>query len=143
MKLTSGQKQLLRKFGEMAFTRFLIAGSLNTGLTYLLYLGFLLLLPYVWAYTFTYVVGIVLGYALNARWVFRKSLNLHTATVFPLSYGFNYVLGVAVLWFLVEVFQLPKEIAPLVVVAISVPVMYIFTRTIFLGKLFHEKNNDK
>ena len=38
----------------MAFSRFLIAGALNTGLTYLLYLGLLFLMPYVWAYSLTY-----------------------------------------------------------------------------------------
>ena len=126
----------------MAFPRFLIAGALNTGLTYILYLGLLFLMPYVWAYSLTYVAGIVLGYALNTRWVFRKAPNLHTATVYPLSYGLNYILGVVMLWFLVEIIKLPKEIAPLVVVAISVPVMYAITKAIFQGKLSHEKKSN-
>lgn len=128
----------------MAFPRYLIAGALNTGLTYLLYLGLLFLMPYIWAYSLTYVAGIASGYMLNARWVFKQAPNLRTAAVYPLSYGFNYLLGVAMLWFLVETLNLPKEIAPLVVVALSVPIIYIFTKTIFKGGLSHEpKNNNQ
>lgn len=128
----------------MAFPRFLIAGTLNTGLTYLLYLGLLLLMPYIWAYSLTYVVGIALGYMLNARWVFNKAASLRTATTYPLTYGFNYIFGVGMLWFLVEVINLPKEIAPLVVVALSVPIIYFLTKAIFQGKPSHEtKTNNQ
>lgn len=126
----------------MAFPRYLIAGTLNTGLTYLLYLGLLLLMPYIWAYSLTYVAGIALGYALNARWVFKKAPSLRTATIYPLSYAFNYTLGVALLWVFVEIVDLPKEIAPLVVVAITVPLMYILTKAIFQGDMSHGEKID-
>lgn len=127
----------------MIFSKFLIAGTLNTLLTYFIYLGLLLLMPYIWAYSLTYAIGIVLGYFLNTKWVFKKAANLRTATVYPLSYGFNYLFGVVTLWYLIETIKLPKEIAPLVVVTISVPIMYLFTKAIFQGKLSHEtkKNN--
>lgn len=115
----------------MAFPRFLIAGALNTGLTYLLYLGLLYLMPYVWAYSLTYIIGITLGYALNTWWVFKKTPSCRTAMAYPLSYGLNYVFGIAMLWFLIEVINLPKEIAPIIVVSLSVPIMYLLTKAIF------------
>lgn len=125
----------------MAFPRFLIAGAVNTGLTYVLYLGLLFLMPYVWAYSLTYAVGIGIGYLLNARWVFKRAPSLGNATAYPLTYVLNYLLGVGMLWLLVELMHIPKEIAPLLVVALSVPVMYIVTKSIFMGKTNDEKTN--
>lgn len=125
----------------MAFPRFLIAGAVNTGLTYVLYLGLLFLMPYVWAYSLTYAVGIGMGYLLNARWVFKRAPSLGSATVYPLTYALNYLVGVGMLWLLVELIHIPKEIAPLLVVAVSVPVMYIVTKSIFLRKPTNEKTN--
>jgi putative flippase GtrA len=132
----------LKKYGDMDFPRFLIVGALNTGLTYLLYLCLLFVMPYVWAYSLTYSAGIGLGYLLNSHWVFKKTPNLRSATTYPVVYGINYFLGVAMLWLLVELINIPKEIAPLIIVAVSVPVMYVVTRAIFQGKYFSEKTNN-
>jgi putative flippase GtrA len=125
----------------MAFPRFLIVGAVNTGLTYVLYLGLLLVIPYAWAYSLTYAVGIGIGYLLNARWVFKRVPSLSSATAYPLTYVLNYLFGVGMLWLFVELIAIPKEIAPLLVVTISAPVMYIVTKSIFLGKPTYEKNN--
>ena len=127
----------------MAFPRFLIAGAVNTGLTYALYLGLLFLMPYVWAYSLTYAIGICIGYLLNARWVFKRAPSLSSATAYPLTYALNYLLGVGMLWLLVELIHIPKEIAPLLVVAVSVPVMYIVTKSIFLGKFINGNSNNQ
>ena len=125
----------------MAFPRFVIVGILNTGISYLFYLGFLLLMPYIWAYTLTYAFGIFLGYLLNTLWVFKVPPRLYTLATYPLTYGLNYIFGVSILWFFVEILNLPKEIAPLIVVAISVPVMYLITKALFHGKISHEKKS--
>jgi putative flippase GtrA len=125
----------------MAFPRFLIAGAINTCLTYILYLCLLSLMPYIWAYSLTYVVGIGLGYFLNAHWVFKNTPTLGNATIYKLTYVLNYFFSLVALRFLVELIHVPKEIAPLLVTAISVPVMFIITRAIFRGKSTNEKNN--
>lgn len=125
----------------MAFPRFLIAGAINTGATYLLYLGLLFLMPYFWAYSITYMAGIGLGYLLNTHWVFKKTPSLRSVTAYPFTYALNYFLGVGALWLLVELLHTPKEIAPLLVVALSVPVMYIVAKSIFLGKPNEKKTN--
>ena len=125
----------------MAFPRFLIAGAVTTGLTYVLYLGLLLLMSYAWAYSLTYAIGIGIGYLLNARWVFKRVPSLSSATAYPLTYALNYLLGVGMLWLLVELIHIPKEIAPLLVVVISVPAMYIVTQSIFLREPTDEKIN--
>lgn len=115
----------------MTFPRFLIAGAINTSSTYLLYLGLLLLMPYLWAYSLTYAAGIGLGYALNSRWVFKKAYNFRSATIYPAIYTINYFLGILLLWLFIEQIHISKEIAPLIVLTISVPIMYFMSKSIF------------
>ncbi len=119
------------KFGNWKFSKYLIAGALNTILTYVLYLMLVKTMPYILAYSLTFAAGIVLGYFLNALWVFKSRLQWQSMLAYPLAYLINYVLGVLLLWLLVEQLRLPKEIAPLVVVIISLPIMYATTKLIF------------
>lgn len=115
----------------MAFSRFILAGAFNTGLTYLLYLSLLFIMPYPYAYTATYIVGIAMGYILNSFWVFKRSPRPRSFMLYPFSYGFNYLAGLMLLWTLVNILHISKEIAPLIVVAITVPFMYLLVKKIF------------
>ncbi|QBP78132.1 GtrA family protein [Herbaspirillum huttiense] len=123
----------------MAFSRFFIAGLLNTGVTYLGYLGLLRLIPYTWAYTVTFVAGICFGYLLNTYWVFKQRAGLRSATFYPLTYAVNYVLGLGLIWMFVDLLKVPRELAPVLVMAISVPIMYFLTKHIFRASADHEK----
>ena len=125
----------------MAFPRFMIAGAVNTGLTYAIYYGLLFFVPYVFAYSLAYAIGIGMGYLLNAHWVFKRATSLGSATVYPLIYALNYLMGVGMLWLLIELIHIPKEIAPLFVVVVSIPLMYMVTKSIFLRKPTNEKTN--
>ena len=118
----------------MTFSKFIIVGVLNTVVTYLVYLGLLLLLPYILAYTITYFVGISIGYFLNSRFVFDKPINIKRAVTYPLAYMLNYLVSIGILWSLVNLIHIPKEFAPLLVLAITTPLMYHVTQVIFLGK---------
>jgi putative flippase GtrA len=113
------------------FARFIIAGGVNTGLTYALYLALLHVLPYLLAYVVTYAAGIVIGYLLNALWVFRRSPTMRTAATYPLVYLANLALGMALLACLVEILGVPREWAPLIVLAVTVPLMFVLTRGLF------------
>ena len=125
----------------MTFPRFLIAGFVNTVLTYVLYLGLLFLMSYVWAYSLTYVIGIGMGYLLNAYWVFHRAPSLGSAVAYPFTYALNFLLGLSMLWLLVEVIHIPEEIAPLLVVVLTAPIMYVVTQSIFSGRIDDEKTN--
>ncbi|MGE8165146.1 GtrA family protein [Paraburkholderia sp. NPDC080076] len=115
----------------MRFKRFLVSGAVNTLATYLLYLLLLKFLPYTWAYTVTYVVGIALGYLLSAKWVFKKDLSVRTAASYPVAYLINYAIGLGVLRLCVHVLHVPAQVAPLIVVCVTIPAMFILTRAIF------------
>lgn len=122
----------------MALSRFVIAGATNTGITYVLYLALLQFMPYVAAYSVTYLAGIALGYVLNAYVVFKERPTAKSAAMYPLVYVLNYLLGLSLLYALVELMGVPREMAPLLVIAVSVPIMYLATKFVFKG-FGHEK----
>ena len=115
----------------MRFKRFLVSGAVNTLATYILYLLLLEFLPYTWAYTITYAAGIALGYLLSAKWVFKKDLSVRTAASYPLVYLINYAIGIGILKLCVRVLHVPAQVAPLSVICVTVPVMFLLTRAIF------------
>jgi putative flippase GtrA len=112
------------------FIRFLITGTINTGVTFLIYVGLVLFMPYAIAYTVTVAIGIGLSYFLNARYVFRSKLNLASALQYPAVYLFQYLLGLVLLYLLVEKAGVSKFLAPLLIVCISIPFTYVLSRYI-------------
>ncbi|WP_374702133.1 GtrA family protein [Herbaspirillum sp. B65] len=126
----------------MALSRFIVAGAANTGLTYLCYLTLILFMPYALAYSLTYLVGIGIGYSLNTYWVFKKKVGVRSAMLYPLIYAGNYLFGIGLLWFSIEWLRIPKEIAPLLVTTISVPIMYFLSKWIFSSDAHHEETNN-
>lgn len=110
--------------------RFLAAGALNTGLTYLLYLLLLLALPYRLAYTGSYAAGIVISYALNTWYVFREPWSWKKLMAFPAVYAVQYLLGLLVITALVEWVSIPARYAPLLAVVVTLPATYLLSRAL-------------
>lgn len=125
----------------MALSRFAVAGVFNTGVTYVIYLLLLMFMPYAWAYSVTYVIGLAIGYALNAYWVFKTQPSAKSAAMYPVAYIFNYLLGLLLLRTLVESLGVSTEIAPLLVIVATVPLMYLMMKFVFCGRS-HEQAID-
>jgi putative flippase GtrA len=123
----------MKSFKGEAF-RFLVAGALNTAATYVLYLALLQIVPYRVAYTVSYAIGIVLAYAINTLFVFRSAWNWRRLLAFPLVYVVQYALGVLVLTLLVEPGFLSERLAPLGVVAITIPFTFLASRYLIKGR---------
>ena len=85
---------------------------------------------YPMAYTISYAAGILLSYYLNARFVFKEKLRLLKALQYPVVYLVQYLLGIVLLYLLVEAAHLSRALAPLVVVAFTVPITYLLSRLI-------------
>lgn len=119
-------KQVLH--GE--FFRFLLVGGSNTLLGYVLYYLFLFFMPYLYAYTVSYCIGIVFSYVMNSRFVFRQPMSLARFLQFPIVYVIQYGLGVAILWLLVGRMSVAPELAMLGVVAATIPVTFLTSRFI-------------
>lgn len=118
------------------FFRFLAAGALNTGLTYLLYLLLIRLVSYRIGYSLAFVGGIGLSYLLNRFFVFRAGGGLRAVVMFPLVYLGQYLAGLAVVSLWVEWCGWPAALAPLAAVAVTVPLTYLLSRPLFGHPLF-------
>jgi putative flippase GtrA len=118
------------KFMGRESIRFVLAGGLNSVLTYLLFCGLLQVVTYTVAYTASYIAGIVLSYILNCCFVYRARPALRSALKYPLVYVVQYGLGLLLLALFVKNLGLDPRLAALAVVFFSVPVTYILTRYI-------------
>lgn len=114
--------------------RFLLAGAFNTAATYLIYLGALQLLPYRYAYSAAYAIGIVIGYTVNTMYVFHEPWRWQRLIAYPLVYVLQYLVGLVLLSLLVENGVTSKELAPLLVVAITLPLTFFASRHLIKGK---------
>lgn len=121
----------MKRFTEPAAIRFLVSGGVNTVTTYAIYLLLGQFLRYQVAYTVTYVIGIALGYLLNAFWVFKSAPTVKSAVAYPVVYMGQYALGIGLLSVFVDVFDVDKRIAPVLVIAITLPLMFVLSKFVF------------
>ena len=74
-----------------------------------------------------YAFGILLGYWLQSRFVFRVPLRARKAALFPLIGFAQYVVGFGLLWGLVDGIGLSPGWAALVVVGSTIPVGFMLS----------------
>ena len=116
------------------FVRFLQVGVANTVATYVLYLALIQVMPYVIAYSATFVVGVLFSAWLNARYSFTNRLTGRTLVRFIIVYLVNFALGLQLLIFCVEVMAIHKALAPLLVLAVFTPINFLSSRLALTGQ---------
>jgi len=116
------------------FAMFIFFGAVNTVLTYGIYLLLVLFIAYPAAYTVSYASGVFISYYLNARFVFKEKLRLSKAMQYPIVYLAQYLIGLGALYLLIEVAQLSKFFAAIVIVVITVPCTYLLSRYVIKGR---------
>ena len=131
MRLLENQNQLLKKYTKSNFYKFLITGSLNTILTYVIYLLLLIVIKYTYAYSISFVCGIVFSYIMNLKYVFSVSNSRKKIFIYPFIYLFQYILSLMLLIFIVEILRISQEIAPFIIVIVLIPITYFLNKTIF------------
>ena len=94
----------------------------------MIYVCLLWLCPYGVAYTISYAAGIFLSYWLNAMFVFQEPLSIARALQYPLVYAVQYLLGLGLLFLLVEVTHVSKIIAPVLIVIVTLPITFLLSR---------------
>lgn len=113
--------------------RYLLAGGVNTVLTYGLYLALLRVLDYRWAYLLAFVAGIGLSFLLLRHLVFSRPGKRFSLAYVAASHGLQLGLGLLVVEAWVAWLHGPAWAAPLAAVAVSLPVMFAVQRWIFTG----------
>jgi putative flippase GtrA len=114
----------------LQFVRFLIAGAINTIASYAIFLLLLWFMPYLAAYTISYVIGVAISYVLLTSFVFPTPRRVATALRFPLVYVAQYLIGSAVIVLLVETWNVRAPIAAIVAIFATIPVSFLLSRTI-------------
>lgn len=118
----------------MAIIRFLIAGGLNTGLTFVLYWALLLIMSYRPAYAISFAAGIIFSYFVNTRFVFKTTHNLRKLVLFPLVYLFTYCVGAFVLQISIARFNVDPRAAPFISICATLPLTYLLTKLVLTGR---------
>lgn len=110
------------------FARFFIVGGINTALTYGIYLAILWLgATPVYAYSIGYIIGIIVSYVLNLKVTFQRAHSLRKMLFFPLVYVAQYCIGLFALHLFLS-WGVVAEIAGLLILPITVPITFLFTR---------------
>lgn len=115
------------------FIRYVLAGIINTGLSYGLYLLILTRLPYQAAYAIAYVIGIGVQFLLHIFFVYRVPPNIVRFSGYPVIHVILYGFGAGLLYVLVNMLEVNSRIAALIVIFASIPVGFLLTRTWLVG----------
>ena len=116
------------------FIRFLLAGGSNTLITYAIYLLALNSLGYQYAYTLSYVIGLLISYILNRRFVFQSHRGWLSFVLMPTIYLAQYGLGLFIVWLWVDQLGWRAEPAPLIATACSLPITFLLSKRLFTKK---------
>lgn len=112
------------------FVKFIVAGVLNTGLTYLLFLILLRTFGYRISYSLTYAAGIVIAYVLQTYFVFEVKNSVRMGLAVVASYALQYAYGLAALSVLIGGFAFRASIAMIIVMVTAVPVQFLALRLV-------------
>jgi putative flippase GtrA len=118
------------KFINSEIVRYGVVGIFNTLLTYVIFVISLWFMPYQWAYTLAYVLGIVTAYVMQSLLVFHQPLHWRKAVKYPSVYVIQYVLGLFILSLLVDGLHIMPEIASLLNMMLTIPISFVLSRKI-------------
>jgi putative flippase GtrA len=117
-----------------SFMRFVAAGGANTLVTYIVYLILVRFVNYNVAYILCYATGIAFSYWVNTAIVFKATPSVGKFIIYPVVYVVQFLLAAGVLNIFVGLLQFPKELGPIVVAVITLPVTYVLSRTVLVGR---------
>ncbi len=125
----------LAKLFSAEFIRFVFMGGLNTVLTNVFYMLLLFILPYAVSFTVSYIAGIGLAYYLNSVFVFKKRMEWKKALQFPVVYIVQYLIGLGLMFLLIELAGVNEVLAPWLVVLLTLPITFLMSRFIIKGRV--------
>lgn len=118
--------------------RFLIGGGLNTAITYLAYLFFLLFTHYQIAYALSWVVGLLIIVIFYPSKVFVGSQNSWKKTAILIGqYVLVFFCGLQCLRALVVYAEISEQLAALFTMAFTTVLNFLLMRFLYRHSLFH------
>jgi putative flippase GtrA len=127
------------------FLRFLVTGTINTGMSWVVYLivrhslealhvhpvaltANIAISTDKLAFTVAYIFGVLFTYYMNSRWVFRVPMNWRSFLQFPSVYVVQYSAGIVLMHLLVDRLAFPVDFAPLAVIVLTMPITFVLSR---------------
>ena len=122
--------QRIQVLGKQFF-KFGLVGVSNTVIAIIIYNGLLLInVHFIIAYTIAFLISVVNAYFWNNKYVFKSSTKKKrkTFTKVFLSYGSTYLLGVAILFTMVEYGGISKQLAQVLLLLITIPINFLLNK---------------
>ena len=127
LKMKDGLKPLIRQF-----IKFGLVGLSNTAISLSVYYLFLWIDEslYLVGHTAGFIISVLNAYFWNSRFVFEKKEKGHKKTLFRtyITYGSTLLLGLFLLWIMVEQLHISETIAPLINLLITTPVNFLLNK---------------
>lgn len=118
-------KELFQKYKR--FIRFAIVGTVAWLIMYAVYYLFLKLLGHTISYTIGYIVSFIVNYLLTVKFTFEVEASAQNGIGFIICHVINWLLQLLLLNMFIY-FGMNDKIAPIPVMAISVPVNFLMVR---------------
>lgn len=85
---------------------------------------------YIAAYALCFLVSVLFTYWLNNKFVFSKKEKGHVKPLIKAyaSYGIAFVVGTVFLYILVDFFEVPATIAPILILFVTIPINFFLNR---------------
>lgn len=115
----------------MQFFKFGIVGVMNTVSSWIIYYALVFVnINYLIATTIAYFISSIIGYCLNKVWVFKKKEDkkINSVIKYYIVYISSYFLNILCMYIFVDVLGVSKLIAPVLVLFITVPYNFLFSR---------------
>lgn len=122
--------KLLKLIINQEFFRFAIVGIIATAIHYGIYYVLLCYINVSIAYSIGYMLSFIVNFWLSAKFTFRTKTSVKRGLGFAISHLINYFLQIIVLNIMLFL-DIPKEIAPIPVYAICIPVNFLLVRLVF------------
>ncbi len=110
--------------------RFLAVGAANTLLTWLFFALLVIWLPHQGALILAYLLGIVVAWLGNSRWVFQSRPNWLQAGVYPLIYLTTWLINAGLLEWLVIVHNIGPRTGQAMALMVVVPISFVLNASL-------------
>ena len=134
----------MNKLLHLEITGFLICAVIYNVLStllnwWMLYVG----IQYMIANAVSYFAGVLLAYALNTRFVFKKQYSLMGCIKFCSVYFSNFIITMILTFVLVDILSINAYLAPLLTMVLSSGYNFIMSKYfVFKKEKSYEKSND-
>ena len=113
------------------FIKFGLVGTINTVVSYLIYIFLVILhFHYIFSTIIGYIGSLAVGYFLNRVWVFKAyTVNINKSIFkFCITYGSSLLLNLCCMYTWVNILKISQIVAPFISLFITIPFNFILNK---------------